>query len=743
MEDFENIINQANLGDVESQLQLARFYYREKKYKDALRWYLKAKDAGHPDGMNGVGVCYFKGLGIEQDKAKGEYYLRLGVDNGSTKAMCNLANFIDSPESGELYMKAAKLGDEHAQLKIARHFMEPHLTSWKITNTRDTNEAFHWFMKSALQGNKIAQYEVGLFFEKGVDPCIRNTEKALKWFEKSSAQGLTVATFSIGRLYANGIDDQYPDFKSAFLYYKQAADAGIVEAQYRTGLALFYGRGVSEDKYKAYDYLLKAAEQGHSDAQFYVALLLTTGQGVEKNMQLAKEWLTAKSSYPSVIDNYELKKYDLLDYLNKDASEISITECTPIDLAFAKIDSFGVLYSQDGRKLLRYATEDTYFSLYFRGLKQQTLIDYEVPKGVEIICDEAFQECESLQCIKLSNSVLHIGERAFLDCENLSSVTLPSNIINLRTQTFYGCTSLREICLPASIETIEDDAIVGVGSLTSDSKKFVVKEGCLVDADDDTLIHFIYENKSYFEVPDSIRKIGSYAFSMCTLTKVYIPDTIEEIGVFAFEHCPFLEEVNFCHNSYRPKLRKIGLCAFHDCDSLNRIVLPEGLEIIDTQAFSYCRNLKIVILPDTLQKIGIHAFEGAPLHSITLPNNLKYLGNNAFAGSEFVAIKSESPLFLIKELSIYNAEGSKLLQYYGKDENYRIPDFVSEIGDFAFGYSYTLRCLVIPGTVKKIGTNILDQSYPHKIIIARGLLSTIKNSVDESMFDRIQISDNL
>ncbi|MDE6017871.1 MAG: leucine-rich repeat protein, partial [Muribaculaceae bacterium] len=637
----------ANLGDVESQLQLARFYYREKKYEDAFQWYLKAKDAGHPDGMNGVGLCYFKGLGIEQDKAKGEYYLRLGVDKGSTKAMCNLANFIDSPESGELYMKAAKLGDEHAQLKIGRHFMEPQLTSWKITNTRDTDEAFHWFMKSALQGNKIAQYEVGLFYEKGVAPCIRNTEKALKWFEKSSAQGLKVATFSIGRLYANGIDDQCPDFKSAFFYYKKAADAGLAEAQYRTGLTLFYGRCVSEDKYKAYEYLLKAAEQGYSDAQFYVALLLATGQGVEQNLQLAKEWLTAKSSYPSEMDDYEWKKYDLLDYLNKDASEISITECTPIDLAFAKIDSFGVLYSQDGRKLLRYASEDAYYSSYFGVLKQQTLIDYEVPEGVEIICDEAFQECEPLECIKLPNSVLHIGERAFLYCENLNSVILPSKITTLLAQTFYGCTSLREICLPASIETIEGDALVGVRGLTSNSKKFIVKDGCLVDVDNETLVYFIGYNTSYYKIPKDIRNIGDYAFRMSTLTGVYIPDTIEEIGEGAFENCLLLEKIEFCYHSLRPQLKNIGSGAFIHCESLQEIVLPEGLELIGTQAFSYCLNLKIVILPDTLVEIKPHAFEGTSLLSITLPVNLKNLGNNAFAGSKLIAINSESPLFLI------------------------------------------------------------------------------------------------
>lgn len=743
MKDIEYVISQANLGYDESQLQLARYYFEEKKYADAFVWYHKAMKAGNPDGMNGVGICYYKGLGVEQDKSKGEYYLRLGLDNGSTKAMCNLARFIDSSESGALYLSAAKLGDAYAQLKIAYYFMEPQLnSSWNITKIRNTDEAFHWFMKSALQGNRIAQYEVGMFFENGIDPCIRNIEKAFDWYEKSSAQGLKVATFGIGRLYANGIDDQSPDFKSAYLYYKKAADAGLVEAQYRTGLALFYGRGVVENKYKGYEYLLRAAEQGYSDAKFYVALLLATGQGVEQNLQLAKEWLTSKNYYPSVINDYDWKKYELLDYLNKDISEISITECTPIDLAFAKIDSFGVLYSQDNKKLLRYAAEDAYYSSH-NVLKQQTLIDYEVPEGVEIICDEAFKECESLERIKLPNSVVHIGESAFSECENLRSVTLPSKITTLRPGTFYGCTSLKELCLPSSLDDIDDTALVGVVGLTSNSKKFIVKDGCLIDQNNDTLIHFISEDRSYFEIPGCVRKIGSYAFSMSTLTSVYIPDTVEEIGENAFECCYFLEEVDFYHHSYSPRLRKIGCGAFGDCENLSIIVLPEGLEIIDTQAFSLCRSLRVIILPKSLQEIGNLAFQGAPLQSITLPKNLKFLGNNAFAGSNLVIMKSESPFFLINELSVFDAEGSKLLQYYGKHEIYRVPDFVHEIGDFAFGYSNTLRCLLIPRNIEKIGKRIIEQTYPKKIVVPKELLLKIQESIDESMYDKIQISDDL
>ena len=232
MDNIESLHDQANIDDAESQLRIARKYYHEKDYEKAFFWYNKAMMNGHPDGMNGVGLCYYKGQGVEVNKEKGEYLLKQAIENGSTRAMCNLALFLNSPESGTLFQKAAQLGNADAQLEVARCYMYPERhESWEISDSKNTNEAFYWFLKSAMQGNRVAQYEIGLFYETGLDPCIRNTEKALLWYNKASSQGINQATFAIGRLYANGIDDLTPDFISAYKYYKQAADAGLGEAQ--------------------------------------------------------------------------------------------------------------------------------------------------------------------------------------------------------------------------------------------------------------------------------------------------------------------------------------------------------------------------------------------------------------------------------------------------------------------------------------------------------------------------------
>ena len=77
----------------------------------------------------------------------------------------------------------------------------------------------------------------------------------------------------------------------------------------------------------------------------------------------------------------------------------------------AIIDDYGVMYSPDGKRLL-----DT-----VRQLKH-----YEVPEGVEVICDGAF--CFSgLESIKLPNSLLAIGCNAFGNTR-LTALTIPRNV---------------------------------------------------------------------------------------------------------------------------------------------------------------------------------------------------------------------------------------------------------------------------------------------------------------------------
>ncbi len=69
------------------------------------------------------------------------------------------------------------------------------------------------------------------------------------------------------------------------------AEAGDSSAQYRLGLAHYYGKGVKQDFAVAAGWFNKAAEQKEPDAAYMVSVMLKNGEGFEQNEELAKEWL--------------------------------------------------------------------------------------------------------------------------------------------------------------------------------------------------------------------------------------------------------------------------------------------------------------------------------------------------------------------------------------------------------------------------------------------------------------------
>jgi hypothetical protein len=71
---------------------------------------------------------------------------------------------------------------------------------------------------------------------------------------------------------------------------------------------------------------------------------------------------------------------------------------------------------------------------------------------VQKIGDGPFEECESLQYVKLSPQIHFIGRSAFRCCSSLQSIFIPSVCELIDDHAFYGCTSLRILCTPVQIQ---------------------------------------------------------------------------------------------------------------------------------------------------------------------------------------------------------------------------------------------------------------------------------------------------
>ena len=216
--------------------------------------------------------------------------------------------------------------------------------------------------------------------------------------------------------------------------------------------------------------------------------------------------------------------------------EVLSTKVTDEDRAEGVKDEYGVLYSKDGKRLLKGNVE---------------LKEYTVRKGTRVICDYAFQGYDgfyifhsSLTSLTLPSSLQSIGDSAFQDCYSLTSLTLPSSLQSIGDRAFLGCQSLTSLTLPSSLQSIGDCAFWGCSSLTS------------------------------LTLPSSFQSIGDYAFYDCnSLTSLTLPSSLQSIGGGAFRGCSSLTSLTLPSS-----LQSIGDSAFCDCSSLTSLYIPAGTE---------------------------------------------------------------------------------------------------------------------------------------------------------------------
>ena len=302
--------------------------------------------------------------------------------------------------------------------------------------------------------------------------------------------------------------------------------------------------------------------------------------------------------------------------------EVLSTKVTYEDLAEGVKDEYGVLYSKDGKRLLK---------------GNKTLTEYTVRKGTRVICDRAFGAicaflgCSSLTSLTLPSSLQSIGDRAFYGCKSLTSLTLPSSLQSIGDSAFWGCYSLTSLTLPSSLQSIGDSAFYGCYSLTS------------------------------LTLPSSLQSIGDYAFNRCnSLTSLTLPSSLQSIGNGVFRDCISLSSLTLPSSlqsigdsafwgfnsltslTLPSSLQSIGDCAFCDCNSLTSLTLPSSLQSIGNGVFRDCISLSSLTLPSSLQSIGDSAFYGCySLTSLTLPSSLQSIGDRAF-----YSCKSLSTLYI-------------------------------------------------------------------------------------------------
>lgn len=169
-------------------------------------------------------------------------------------------------------------------------------------------------------------------------------------------------------------------------------------------------------------------------------------------------------------------------------------------------------------------------------------------------------------------------------------------------------------------------------------------------------------------LPDSIKKIGDFAFYFCTdLEKVNFPEGIEVIGTYAFCSTS-IKEVNLPDS-----LKELGGHSFADCEELETVVIncPELSDVFGyngSYAFRNCTSLEELELI-SIPTIGQGMFAGdSSLISVELPENINRIDSSAFTGC--INLESvEFPKYLVNSSTYINSDYNP---FYGVSENFTL-----------------------------------------------------------------------
>lgn len=211
-------------------------------------------------------------------------------------------------------------------------------------------------------------------------------------------------------------------------------------------------------------------------------------------------------------------------------------------------------------------------------LLNQGLKSIVIPDSVTFIGEAVFMGCINLENINIPNGITTIELGTFINCKSLKTITIPDSVTNIGVRrvgmrrighysiysgVFQG-SGLTSITIPKNVKKISSFAFAECYSL----ENFTVESGntvyrsegnCLISGN--TLIGF-FKNSV---IPNSVTRIGSYAFFRTNLTSFTIPSSIT-----------FIE-----------------WGAFHDSASLESIFIPNSVKYIECGAFYYCDNLTI------------------------------------------------------------------------------------------------------------------------------------------------------
>ncbi len=298
------------------------------------------------------------------------------------------------------------------------------------------------------------------------------------------------------------------------------------------------------------------------------------------------------------------------------------------------------------------------------------------------------------------------AEYGYKYAANLETIVFPETVTAIGTSAFAGCYSLKEVVLPAGVTEIGENAFN------------------IYAEDVDT------QAKIDYSACENLKTIGAYAFQGCYgMTSMELPKSVEKVGSYAFSATTAYE--TFMQNAVKAETEADRyfitgdgiLLAAYVADGQTKITVPSGVKMLAGAVFSgwdlgyipedtsllsdsgrskynISYQVKEVELPDTLTTIGDSAFyRMLSVEKVALPKTVTWIDDSAFA---FCAALTDFSGGKIQKV------GHSAFAYCVSIPSFTFAESTTSIGDSVFAGCSSLKTVYLPKTLEFPGTDLFN-----------------------------------
>ena len=221
--------------NTEDLLQKGNAAFEAKDYETAVKCFSLAAEQGDAEAQFMLGYCCKAGIGVEANEAEAEKWFHKAAEQGDQSA----AKLLEVPK----LLKAIEDNDENTIREITESWMKDVRRKATEENDRmaqlglavsqenkgNMSAAIKWYRKAAENGDHLAQYRLGNFYDKGEGGVQQDKAEAVKWFRMGAEQNVIDCQYVLGLHYENG-EGVDKDMDEAVKWYRKAADNGQRDA---------------------------------------------------------------------------------------------------------------------------------------------------------------------------------------------------------------------------------------------------------------------------------------------------------------------------------------------------------------------------------------------------------------------------------------------------------------------------------------------------------------------------------